>query len=270
MKQVLFVFSVVVAFVAAFFVAVPFVSAATAGTGSIRIQYNVTTGKTTTTTTNRQVSGTGEYIDTYETESAIHADGSVSVTERILYNFPEPRHGIFRTIPYVKTNADGKKYALTIIGMRVTDDEDKPYQFATTDDGTSLTYKIGDPDTTIDGSHWYVLTYDVKGALTYFPGHDELYWNAVGTTWKVPILHATSAVLLPASLAATEVNSDCFVGTQGSKEKFCTSSYAAGNVSVKATRPLGPYEGFTYVVGFPKNTVAVLEPKELVPFFETR
>jgi uncharacterized membrane protein YgcG len=40
-------------------------------------------------------------------------------------------------------------------------------------------------------------------------------------------------------------------------------------VTVSTARPLSAYEGITVVVGFPKGIVAVVEPKEVVPFFTT-
>jgi len=239
------------------------------GNGSVRIHYEV---NTTTGSSNEQsvtTTATGEYIQSYASQAQVQKDGSVNVTERLLYHFPEPRHGIFRTIPYIKTNENGKQYAMSIENFSVADENNNPYQFTVSDTGEVKTYKIGDPDETIEGLHWYILRYTVKGSLTYFPGHDELYWNAVGTAWQIPILKATAVISLPEALPDAEVHTNCFVGNMGSKETFCTANYKNSEVTVSADRVLTAGEGLTYTVGFPKGMVAVLEPTEVIPWYDT-
>jgi hypothetical protein len=53
--------------------------------------------------------------------------------------------------------------------------------------GSSISIKIGNPDQTVTGAHWYTITYLVRGSLNAFADHDELYWNVVGNQWEVPI-----------------------------------------------------------------------------------
>ncbi|HUD19253.1 MAG TPA: DUF2207 domain-containing protein [Patescibacteria group bacterium] len=210
-----------------------------------------------------------EHIEKYDTSVAIRKDGTIHVAERIEYFFDSPRHGIFRDIPTIKTNADGKKYRMTISGESVTDETNGPYTFTVTQNGDTEELKIGDADRTITGTHHYVITYDVAGALTYFPGHDELYWNAVGTQWTVPVSEASVIVRLPQAVAQKDLNVTCFVGVEGATGKDCTASHTDSSVTVTATLALTTGEGVTVVVGFPKGMVAVLEPKEVVPFFAT-
>lgn len=239
------------------------------GNGSVRIRYEINTTTGSTTEQSKTTTATGEYIQSYESRAQLMKDGSVSFTERILYHFPEPRHGIFRMIPYIKTNDNGKQYAMAIDNFSVTDENNTPYQFSVTDDGGAKTYKIGDPDETIDGLHWYVLTYTVKGALTYFPGHDELYWNAVGTSWQIPMLQASAIVTLPEPIPDDAVHMNCFVGGAGSKETACTTSYKNRDITITSQRILTAGEGLTYTVGIPKGTVAVLEATEVIPWYNT-
>ncbi len=190
-----------------------------------------------------------EQIQTYDTDIEIKKDGTISVSETIDYDFGDAqRHGIFRTIPIIKTNAENKKFALDIADISVTD------PFTTTKSNDELTIKIGDPDKTIIGLHTYVIRYTVGGAITYFPGHDELYWNAIGDQWDVPIRAATARITLPERFAQGDVEIKCF-------EDGCSSSYRDGVVTFR--------EGRTVVVGFSKGAVAVREPKEVVPFFST-
>lgn len=205
-----------------------------------------------------------EEITHFEESITVVSDGTIRVVERIVYDFAsEVRHGIFRTIPIIKTNEEGKKFILDFSNFSVEDRFSK-----TISDGT-VTLKIGDPDKTITGVHTYDISYAVSGALTYFSDHDELYWNVTGDQWDVPIDAAVATIELPAEVPKEHLRASCFTGLSGSTQTDCTVVIADKTVTVQSTRPLDAYEGLTVVVGFPKGIVAVLEPKEYVPFWET-
>jgi len=210
-----------------------------------------------------------ENIETYDTAIVIAKDGSIGVTERIDYVFDTPRHGIFRSIPLIKTNDSGKQFRMALSDVSVTDEKGTPYNFTITDENGTEVLKVGDADRTITGAHWYNVSYVIRGALTYFPGHDELYWNIIGTAWPVPITESSTTVTLPQTVAAADLHATCFVGAQGATGNDCTVTLADTSVTVKTTRPLSAKEGVTVVVGFPKGIVAVVEPNEVVPFFDT-
>lgn len=212
---------------------------------------------------------TDEHIRTYEVTADIRAGGAIDLTERIEYVFDTPRHGILRTIPYTKTNTDGKKYRLKLENIQVSDDEGDSYRVSKSWSGDMLTLKIGDPDRTVTGTHWYVISYTVSGGITYFSDHDELYWNMVGTEWDVPVRFARAVVTLPGTVSAADIRSACYTGISGSATGECTATNAESAIAVQTTMPLGRYEGLTAVVGFPKGVVAVVEPEELVSFFDT-
>ncbi|MCX6794086.1 MAG: DUF2207 domain-containing protein, partial [Candidatus Gottesmanbacteria bacterium] len=100
-----------------------------------------------------------EHIQSYGIDITIRKDGSIHVTERIEYFFDSPRHGIFRNIPVVKTNENGKKYVMTLGDISVLDEQGGGYQFSRSRDGDNEVLKIGDADKTITGTHWYVISY---------------------------------------------------------------------------------------------------------------
>lgn len=213
-----------------------------------------------------------EHISTYDVTVSIRKDGKIDVGEAVDYDFGSySRHGIFRDFLYTKTNDAGKKFAMEVTDVSVVDEKGTPYMFSRTTEGDTIRWKIGDPDNTITGSHTYQINYTAAGALTYFPGHDELYWNAVGNAWDVPVAKASVVVSVPPGEAQPEdLKVTCFTGVIGSTEKNCTATVVDSRaVKVVATKPLLPNEGLTVVVGFPKGMVSVLEPKEMVPFFDT-
>ncbi|MBI5448850.1 DUF2207 domain-containing protein [Candidatus Gottesmanbacteria bacterium] len=210
-----------------------------------------------------------EHIQNYDVAVAIRSDGSIRVTERIGYFFLTEKHGIYRNIPVTKMNTNGKRFAMTISDISVEDDLGQSYTYQRTGNGNIEVLKIGDADKTLSGLHEYVLTYTLLGALTYFPGHDELNWNFVGNQWDVPIAESGITVTVPQSITRSVFSATCFVGLAGAMGKDCEISFMDNSVTVKVSRPLASHEGATVVIGIPKGIASVLEPKEVVPFFST-
>ncbi|HKZ37115.1 MAG TPA: DUF2207 domain-containing protein, partial [Chryseolinea sp.] len=211
-----------------------------------------------------------ETIQNFDTDITINKEGTITVSEKIIYNFGnENKHGIFRNIPTVKTNQEGKKFRLEFNEISVTDELRKPYQYTKTSRNDELQLKIGDPDKTITGVHTYIITYQVIGALTYFSDHDELYWNSTGNDWNVPIELVNTTIQLPTKLLENAVRVICYTGYSGSTYSNCSTSYSNGAAIITTNERLNASEGLTVVVGFPKDLVAVVEPKEVIPFFET-
>lgn len=85
-----------------------------------------------------------------------------------------------------------------------------PSEVERSDGDGVATFRIGSPDDEVSGRQTYVLTYTVDGALNAFPDHDELYWNAIGADWAVPIGAASATVVGP----ATPTQQACFAGPQ--------------------------------------------------------
>jgi hypothetical protein len=192
-----------------------------------------------------------ERIDAYDVSIDIQRDGSIEVTEQIVYDFGfTHHHGIFRNVP-VRFHYNGRYdrvYPLEVLS--VVGSPGTPDQYEVNKSGSELQIKVGDPDRTITGRHVYSLTYRVKGALNGFGDHDELYWNAVGTEWGVPIRLARVTVRGPTTLNQTA----CFAGPLGSNRP-CQTNDLAGETATFAQQELNPYDAVTVVVGFPSGAV---------------
>lgn len=211
-----------------------------------------------------------ESIEYFDVDIEVSKDGTIGVTESINYDFGSlDRHGIFRNIPKITENTDGKKYILDIDNISVSNPNGTPYQYKKSTEDNILTLKIGDPDRTITGSHTYVIKYTVKGALTYFSDHDELYWNLTGNDWDILISSASGKIHIPQEVKQENIQATCYTGKDGSTDKNCSINIIGNTVDTNSQNTLFPNEGLTIVVGFPKNIVAVLEPKEYVSFFDT-
>jgi uncharacterized membrane protein YgcG len=199
----------------------------------------------------------GESIASYDVTLTVRADGTIAVSEAIAYDFgPNERHGIFRTVPTrVPFNHDNDR-VYDLGDVRVTSPTGAPTDVDRTSSGGTTTLRIGDPDATVSGRQDYVISYTVDAALNAFDDHDELYWNAIGDEWDVPI--GTASVVVTTPQAATQ--QACFAGPSGSALP-CGGATASGD-RVTFTQPdgLGPFEALTVVVGLPKGAVTSTGP----------
>ncbi len=204
-----------------------------------------------------------EKILEYTTQMDILESGVVRVIEHIVYDFGQDyRHGIFRDIPRVKENMDGKKFVMEITNIKVTDEIGETYNTMVEKGRDKINLKVGDPDVLISGIHTYNIQYDIKGALTYFADHAELYWNAIGTEWDVPIEKANAAISLPQNIDES-VKFACYTGNQGSTAAECAMNQTGKNqIAIKALKRLEPGEGMTIVAGFPLDWVEYLPAQE--------
>lgn len=195
-------------------------------------------------------------ITTYTVDLTVNKDGSFHVRESIPYDFgTDQRHGIFRTLPVRYSYDDTQDRVVEVTGVTVTSPTGAPTDVDLSEDGGVLTIRIGDPDTTVTGRQTYLLDYDVRGAMNQFSDHDEVFWNAIGTEWSVPIQAATVTVHTPAR--ATQLA--CYAGPDGSALP-CTAAHNAGVTQTFQQDTLAPFEGVTVSVAMPKGSVNVPPP----------
>jgi uncharacterized protein (TIGR04222 family) len=199
-----------------------------------------------------------ETIHRYDVAIRVERDGSLTITEVIDYDFGSARHhGIFRDVP-TTLRYDGtsdRVYPLEVVSVTATGGAPAGYTVEDVDGGKTE-IKIGDPDRTVTGDHVYTIVYTIAAAMNGFAGHDELYWNAIGTEGSVPIERATVTVTAPGAI--TDVA--CFAGPDGSSLP-CDRAKADAEGATFFHRGLSPYEGMTVVAALPKGVVAQPVPQ---------
>jgi uncharacterized membrane protein len=195
-----------------------------------------------------------EQINSFGSEIFINRDGTINVREDIQYDFQyAERHGIYRDIPY-NYDYGYKRYSIKLGVDKVTDFDGNPYKYEVSTGGGLVHIRIGDPDKTVTGVHGYRIEYTVRGAVAYFEDHDELYWNATGDEWRVPIMKADAEVSFDGQ-TDEGVEADCYTGSRGSTAKDCDYEISAGRVDFRAAGSLWAGQGFTVVVGLPKGMI---------------
>jgi uncharacterized membrane protein YgcG len=195
-----------------------------------------------------------ERIRLFRSDVTLSADGSFEVDETIDYSFGSAhKHGIYRDIPVAYGRGSLPDYRISLSVLAVTDAGGDPIPYRVSREGRTRHIRIGDPDRTVTGEHVYRIRYRVRRGILWLDDHDELYWNATGTGWKVPIERAEATVTTPAGRDPGDIRALCFTGRSGSVETDCEHASDQRTTRFEATRSFGPQQGLTLVVALPKG-----------------
>ena len=195
-----------------------------------------------------------ERITGYEVGLEVRPDGSLRVAETIEYDFGSAqRHGIDRDIDVRQKYDGGRDRRYPVSDVEVSSPT-APADLTENDAGGDYRLRIGDPDRTVTGRHTYRISYTVAAATTRFADRDELYWNAVGPGWDVPVDEVEVEVT-----GAEVTRAACFAGEPGSTAP-CGAAEAAGSRATYYSGPLAAGEALTVVAAFPPGSVASAAP----------
>ena len=199
----------------------------------------------------------GERILGIDSEVHVLPDGSLRVLEtiRIRSAGQQFKHGLQREFPQTYAGPLGSR---SQVGFRVEevlrDGDAEP--FALRRVGRDAVIRAGDRDVLLPpGDHTYRITYVTDRQLGYFADHDELYWQAVGTGWRLPIDQATATVELPPAAQGQIRAVDAYIGVKGARERAKRALFEPDRALFVAGRVLNPGEGLTVVVAWPKGIV---------------
>ncbi len=194
-------------------------------------------------------------LESFRATLEVQEDGSVRVEEVIQPRFSGSFNGIFRTIPVDYKTTEGFNYKLFLELESVTDGSGNSLRYDTSREGHDVKYKIYVPGAQ-DTTKTVVLRYTVENAIRYFDDHDELYWNATGTEWPVPISRASALIKLPDAAAGPNLHVAAYTGYYGSHASEADVEITGSQVSFQTQHGLRYREGLTVVAGWPKGIVA--------------
>jgi hypothetical protein len=155
-------------------------------------------------------------ITKYDSDYTIDAAGDVVVVETLTVDFPEPRHGIFRT--FGRQSIEPTPPLPNRDSVRVTRDG-RPEPTTTTSTQGGFVVRVGDASRTITGIHVYRIHFTVTDAVN--PGDDEgakfseFFWETVDEHWDLRILSSRVTVHLP---AVARFAGSCGVGSGETEE----------------------------------------------------
>lgn len=224
-------------------------------------------------------------IRSFDTELLVQPDGDVEVTEAIRFHFSGQWRGILRDLHLRHNTAQGEKRKLDVELIGATDGAGKPLRWEEEgDDSWTRRMRIFIP-----GAHnaerTVIIRYRVANAIRFYfahdsvpaggprwawcrwkwcppgepidarPDFDELYWNATGNAWDMPIEQARARIVLPP--AVRPIRWAAYTGSTGSTagEADVAVDSARGIVTFTLRRPLAAYEGMTVAVGWPAGAI---------------
>ncbi len=203
-----------------------------------------------------QTADTIERITEFSSDITIGRDGTLIVEETITVNAQRDQiqRGIFRDFPTDYFDEFGFRYRVCFEVHRVMrDGRDEPYVLENIANGRRI--RIGDPNVYLNpGIHDYTIVYTTTRQVGFFEEFDSLYWNVTGSGWPFAIDSAEAVLRLPGS----QIEEFRFsTGVEGDMGQEATATrLSADVVRFNTTSSLGPEEGLTIAVRFPKGVVA--------------
>ncbi len=173
--------------------------------------------------------------------------GFLRIKETIDVIFTDNNHGIIRAIP---ASYKGNTLAFKLIG--VTSPTGAPASVNTSHQSGNVVLRIGDPDKTVTGAQQYVIEYSVANVISFYDGHDELYWDVNGDEWNQPARKVTMTLRMPEDIQLSSQPPRCFSAQQSTALETCTVSMD-GSVMTVVGSGMGPRQTLTYVMGFEKG-----------------
>jgi hypothetical protein len=168
--------------------------------------------------------GRPEKVDRLWAVATLDANGNARITESIDYDFANnDKHGIFRTIPELSTDAIVEVSSLSA-----------PAGTERTDVNGQSKIRIGDPAITVSGQHRYRLTY----SLDTLTDGNAVAWDAAGTDWSVGMDAVEAHVVAPYEL----INLRCVQGKIGSERPCDIEQVEPGHI-VARVGSQGSHEG---------------------------
>lgn len=198
-----------------------------------------------------------EVITDFYSDVKIDKDGVLHVTETISVNAEgnQIKRGIFRDFPTVYKGRDGRTVTVPFKVLSVTrNGTEEPWTTQGISNGVRV--RIGSAEVLLPrGQHRYTISYTTARQIGFFSEHDELYWNVTGNDWQFPIQKASCRIKLPPGGEVLQLGA--WTGVQGSKDRNATMTSEGLNTAYfQTTRGLGPREGLTVAVSWPKGLVS--------------
>ena len=199
-----------------------------------------------------------ERILDYHSDILVRQEGTIEVTETIKVRAEgrQIRRGIYRDYPTRYTDRLGNDVQVDYEPISVLRDG-SPEDFRSEPRHNGVRTYFGSADRLLGpGDYTYTFRYNAGRMLGFFDNHDELYWNVTGLGWDFTIDAASAAVWFEFDVPSDTITLDGYTGASGEQGTGFTAQVdTSGRAEFATTRPLGPQQGLTIVVGWPKGYI---------------
>ena len=206
------------------------------------------------------------FMEEFGASIEVHADGRISVEEKLRVRFEGSWNGVLRNIQTDYQYAGGVRGKIRLTLGRVTLEDGTILRVEQQRKGGELRLRIHVPGA-VNTTKTVLVRYECRNVIrryegedTPFGGHDELYWNVTGNGSMIPIEKAWARVTLPDGVDRDAVHFAIHAGVYGGAGAQGTAVGGLdleGRVFVETSRTLQIREGLTIVVGFPPGHVTL-------------
>ncbi len=170
---------------------------------------------------------TGMQLDrilSFTSDITLRKDATLDVREEFIVHSAADyfRYGLVRDLP-IDSEA---RWDRSLAGAYAKDTGIRVKILEVSEDGAPVSYEQGSdfsypqlriiPWTPVAaGDHHLVLRYEADGVTQFLAGRDQLYWNAVGHYWRLPVDEAVVRVHLPAEVPSGVVTPAAYSGWRG-------------------------------------------------------
>jgi hypothetical protein len=209
---------------------------------------------------------TNWYVQNFDSQIVVNKDSSLDITEKITADCGQAvgKHGIFRILPEQINLATGETIKTPVKLLSITDLSGQPLKYTSSENSNdTVTWKIGDPDKTVQGVNYYQIHYLVGNAIRFGnPDFDELYWNLSGNFWDLEIDKFHADITFPSEVNSSKSAVEYYTGGLGSKSKSLANFYwkTPNILAFDSTGTLALGQGITASVTFPKNIFTPYQP----------
>ena len=201
-----------------------------------------------------------ERITNYEVTVQMNKNGTLTVNEVIDYEFDgAAKHGIYRDIP-LRSKKNGVDIYKSYIKMNSIKRNGISEEYSTQLFDEGIRYKVGSANKFVEkGINKYEFNYVIYNAVFEKNGIYQVYFNAIGQFWKVPIEKAIVNIKFGNGKPVTEneiSKLDIFTGEYGQSGKDYISNLNNGTIEIKTNKVLQAYNGLSFRLNLKTDNIS--------------
>jgi Predicted membrane protein (DUF2207) len=220
----------------------------------------------------RQPGPLPDHLVSFSSDVTLRKDATIEVREEFVAHSEADyfRWGMIRQLP-IDSEA---RWDRQLVGPYQKDTGIRVKILELTEDGAPVSYeqgsewgypqlRIGTPDVPLaPGDHRFVIRYEADGVMQFLADHDQLYWNALGHYWRLPIDDVIVRVHLPPEIPAEVVTAEAYTGSRGRANALPAASGAPGAAGAREALAdgfafrasnLGSAQSLSVVLTWPKG-----------------
>ena len=200
-----------------------------------------------------------EKITNYDVTVQINKNGTLTVNEVIDYEFDGVvKHGIYRDIP-LRSKKNGVDIYKSYIKMNSIKRNGLSEEYSTKNFDEGVRYRVGSADRFVEnGVNRYEFNYVIYNAVFEKDGIYQVYYNAIGQFWNVPVERASVIIRFSdgQEIKKNEIKKlEVYTGSYG--EKGENYDILENDVEIHiATKELEPKNGLTFMLNLKTDKIS--------------